>query len=76
MLNLDFNLYLKNCVSTTMVVSSRQPAEIFSIINSLNHNKFCGNDISSHFLRIGAKILACFELALELGIFPQVLPTA
>ena len=77
LLNLDLNLYLKNNVFTTIVLSSTQPAELFDIINSLNHNKACGYDnISSYFLCLGAEILApilsvCFKLALELGIFPQ-----
>ena len=39
LLNLDFNLYLKNRVFTIIVLSFRQPDELFNIINSLNPNK-------------------------------------
>ena len=82
LLNLDFNLYLKNRAFTTIALSSLQSDKLFNIINNLNPNKACGyHNISSYFLRVGAEILApilsvYFELALELGIFPQIFKTA
>ena len=66
---------------TTIVLSSPQPAELFNIIINLNPNKAGGYDnISSYLLRLGAVILApilsvYFELALELGMFPQIFKT-
>ena len=78
----DFKIYIKNSVSSSIVLHPPQPVEIFNVINSLNPHKACGFDsISAAFLQLGNEVLApvlsyYFSCAFELGVFPHYFKTA
>ena len=78
----DFRTYLKNSVSSSVVLDPPQPVEIFNVINFLNPHKACGFDsISAAFLQLGNEVLApvlsyYFSCAFELGVFPNYFKTA
>ena len=78
----NFQLYLKNLVSVTIILNSPEPIEIYNAINSLRIHRASGFDnIFSFFLRIENNILApilCvfFHHVFVLEYFPQICKTA
>ena len=78
----NFQLYLCNCVCSSMFLNPTSAFEIRCIINQLNINKSCGSDgIEAKFIVLASEVLSpvlaiLFNACFDFGIFPSCLKTA